>query len=98
MEFLKDLNISDETISKISSVNGEVDVYELTTHCTNATKIIKFFREIGINENSISNILIYCTYIFIMDFDDVKESLEKENISEIVNAVNEDFSAIEQYV
>ncbi len=98
MEFLEELNISKETIDKIVSNNDEVELYELSTHCTNVTKLINYFRELGISNSSIEELLINNTYIFLNDFDNIKKSLEEENISEVVSAVNDDSSALEQYI
>ena len=98
MEFLEELNFSKEAIKKIIDNNSNIDLYELSSNGTDVSKIIEYFREIGISDDTIVDMLININYIFFRDLDDIKKSLSSENIEEVADIVNGDYLSIEEYI
>lgn len=98
MEFLEELNFSKEAIKKIIDNNSNIDLYELSSNGTDVSKIIEYFREMGISDDTIIDMLININYIFFRDLDDIKKSLSSENIEDVVDIVNGDYLSIEEYI
>lgn len=93
MNFLNNLGISNETIKNIIKYNDES--IKLTIECNekNITKIINFFKEIGIK--NIDELLTYEIDIFLKDYDLLKYQIIKSDIEKIVENINQDYTAIE---
>lgn len=89
LDYLKDVNISDTTIEKIKKENNEGSIYDLYCNKIVVIDIINYLREIGIN--CIDELLIYQVDIFYLSLDELKEMINKRDISEFVRKVNEDF-------
>ena len=92
-EFLLDLGFSRELINNIIKINGENTYADLCFNAEDATNIINYLKEIGIQP--IEELLIYKIDIFFMNLIAIKGYALKKKINELVDLVNEDFSNID---
>ncbi len=92
MDFLRELNIDSETIEKIKNNNLPSAIRQFICDRENATKIIKYMQEVGIQ--IIDDILIRRIEIFSIDYDRIKQAFDEYNINLLVALVNEDISAV----
>ena len=93
MKYLINLGIKEKTLDKILKQNG--DAIELSIECNkeNITNIILFLKQIGIQ--NIDSLLIYEIDIFLTNFEIIKSKLIQCD-KETINAINEDFTFIEE--
>jgi negative regulator of genetic competence, sporulation and motility len=92
MNNLLEIGISNNTIKEMINKNDYLTIEDLDFNYNNVKDIIKYFKNIGIN--NIDNLLINYNYIFFIDLDIIKEELNKYDINEVVNSINSDSSSI----
>lgn len=93
IEFLKDANISENTINLIEKQNGD-NIYNLYCNEYECLRIIDYFRNIGITK--IDELLINEIEVFYKMYIDVVEEFSKYNINNLVNSINNNYKIIEQ--
>lgn len=96
LDFLKNANISDATISYINNNFSSNDIIALSDNSDECLKIISYFRKIGLTR--IEDLLINETYIFLKLYNRLIDKLSKYDIVSLVNDVNEDYTCIEKYM
>lgn len=95
LDFLKELGISEETINYINENNDSNIVFDVDCNKTECVKIIEYLKGIGIK--NIENILKYELQIFYKDEFRIKQIFNKyNNLDELVEAINEDYTIIEK--
>ena len=82
IDFLKDANITDDTIIEIMKNNNE-----------DAIQIINYMRGIGIT--NIDELLIYRIDIFFITFEQFIKRLSKFNVPILVNLINDNYANID---
>ncbi len=92
MDFLKDLGIEEETITKIKKNNISSVVRQFICDRENASRIILYFRSVGILV--VDDLLIRRLEIFSIDYKRIVTSFENYNTKVLVALINEDISAI----
>ena len=92
MDFLKELGIDDETITKINENNLPSVIRQFISDRENVKKIIKYMQEVGIQV--VDDLLIRRIEIFSIDYDRLKNAFDNYNKEVLVALVNEDISAI----
>ena len=92
MDFLKELDISDETIIKIKENNMPNVIRQFIVDRENAKKIIKYMQELNIEV--IEDLLIRRIEIFSIDYNRLKKAFDNYNTEVLVALVNEDISTI----
>lgn len=92
MDFLKDLDFSEETISKIKENNIPSVVRQFICDRENAARLIVYFRNAGILV--VDDLLIRRLEIFSIDYKRVVKAFEEYNTPVLVALINEDISAI----
>ena len=90
MEFIKELNIDENTLKKIIEQNSESIIYTLETNKESIKKIIDYIKKIGIKP--INELLIYEFDFFLMDINEIKNKLNNELIEDI----NNDYICVEE--
>lgn len=90
MEFIKELNIDENTLKKIIEQNGEAIIYTLETNKKDIKEIIDYIKKIGIKP--INELLIYEFDFFLMDINKIKNKLNNELIEDI----NNDYISVEE--
>lgn len=98
MDFLKKLNISDEVIEKMKRKYSNIEISEITGNFENISRVIQYFREIGIDEYAIKSFLLHDVNALMIDFDDIYKTFEGNNKLEIVESINEDYVTIYHYI
>lgn len=93
MEFLKELNISNETLEKVRSLNGSSIDIDFNCNSKEIIKIINYLKNIGIE--NIDGLLVEETDIFLNKFNDIKDKIENYGLSKAVNEINNDLVAVE---
>ncbi len=93
IDFLKEIDISNNTISKIITENQESSLYNLSCNKDNCIKIILYMREIGIK--NIEELLIYETNYFKLTFTEFIKKISRFNIPLLVDGINNDYTYIE---
>lgn len=93
MEFLKELDISNDTIEKVRVLNGSSIDIDFNCNSKEIIKIINYFKNIGIE--NIDGLLVEETDIFLNKFDDMKDKMENYGLSKAVNEINNDLVAVE---
>ena len=93
IDFLKDANITDDTIIEIMKNNNEASLFNLSCNDEDAIEIIKYMRNIGVT--NIDELLIYRIDIFFLTFEQFIKRLSKFNIPALVNHINDDYANID---
>lgn len=92
MDFLKELNIDLETITKIKENNIPSVVRQFICDRENASRIILYLRSVGVLV--VDDLLIRRLEIFSIDYKRIVTSFENYNTKVLVALINEDISAI----
>lgn len=90
MEFIKELNIDENTLKKIIEQNGEAIIYTLETNKKDIKEIIDYIKKIGVKP--INELLIYEFDFFLMDIDSIKNKLNNE----LIENINNDYICVEE--
>ena len=90
MEFIKELNIDENTLKKIIEQNSEAIIYTLETNKKDIKEIIDYIKKIGIKP--INELLIYEFDFFLMDIDSIKNKLNNE----LIENINNDYICVEE--
>lgn len=93
IDFLKDANITDNTIIEIMKNNNEASLFNLSCNDEDAIQIINYMRGIGIS--NIDELLIYRIDVFTLSFKQFIKRLSNFNIPILVNIVNDNYSNID---
>ena len=93
IDFLKDANITDDTIIEIMKNNNEASLFNLSCNDENAIQIINYMRGIGIT--NIDELLIYRIDIFFITFEQFIKRLSKFNVPILVNLINDNYANID---
>ena len=89
IDFLNDLGINNTTIMSIEEKYNEYILYNLSLNKFEIEKIIRYFKEIGIN--NIDDILISNIELFFKTYREIKRTfISLKNINELVEKINED--------
>ena len=94
LDFLKDAGIDSLVIEDLKRTYDRNNLYTLYTNEYEAVKIIKYFREIGIDY--IEELLVYNFRVFIYSLDEVKKAFEKYGVKTCVDKINEDYYVIDK--
>lgn len=92
IDFLRNIDISTETIDKIEKQNNDSILYDLSCNEEDCIKIINYFKNLGIN--NIDELLIYEIDIFKLSFEDIVKKFSNFNIPAFVKIINDDFVSI----
>ena len=93
IDFLKDANITDDTIIEIMKNNNEASLFNLSCNDEDAIQIINYMRGIGIT--NIDELLIYRIDIFFITFEQFIKRLSKFNVPSLVNLINDNYANID---
>ena len=93
IDFLKDANITDDTIIEIMKNNNEASLFNLYCNDEDAIQIINYMRGIGIT--NIDELLIYRIDIFFITFEQFIKRLSKFNVPILVNLINDNYANID---
>ena len=93
IDFLKDANITDNTIIEMMKNNNEASLFNLSCNDEDAIQIINYMRGIGIT--NIDELLIYRIDIFFLTFEQFIKRLSKFNVPVLVNLINENYANID---
>ena len=93
IDFLKDANITDDTIIEIMKNNNEASLFNLSCNDEDAIQIINYMRGIGITNND--ELLIYRIDIFFITFEQFIKRLSKFNVPILVNLINDNYANID---
>ena len=81
-----------DVIGDIEENNEPSVVFDFLCNKDNASKIIEYFKSIGIEK--IDELLINKIEIFLVDYDSLIKSFNNYDISTLVQLINEDINAI----
>lgn len=93
IEFLENCKLRKETIEQLSKKYPS-ELFDLNANEEECVEIIEYLRDIGIN--CIDELLLYRTDLFYNSRHEVERMIEKNNISEIVSEINNDFTKIDE--
>lgn len=93
IDFLKDANITDDTIIEIMKNNNEASLFNLSCNDEDAIQIINYMRGIGIT--NIDELLIYRIDIFFITFEQFIKRLSKFNVPILVSLINDNYANID---
>ena len=96
INFLKEENISDETISLLEKNKTSNELFDLSLNKVQILKIIKYLKSINIK--NIEELLINETYIFYKVASDIKIELSKYEEVPLAEAINNNYEIIEQII
>ncbi len=94
IDFLRNCGITDKVINDIKSVNVDTNLYNLNCNQDEVIKIIQCLRDIGVN--CISELLVYRIDIFFLSFDKFKKLYIKQDTSNFVKLINDDYTNIDE--
>ena len=92
MDFLKEFDVSEETIIKIEKYNERTMIFNFICSKDEVINNIEYLKSIGIKV--IDLLLIYRLELFMIDSNKVKEAFDNYDITTLVQLINEDINAI----
>lgn len=90
MDFLKKYNISDEDINIISNNNYSNIINVIILNKDNVCSIIDYLLSIGIENETLAQMLSDRLDLFIKPVSEIKASFEKFNVENLVTIINDD--------
>ena len=93
IDFLEDLGIKRDTILKLNKIYEINQLYDLSCNKEECSKIIEYFRTIGIIE--VDKLIEYRLDLFYKTLSQVEKLFQKLGESTIVTLINEDYTNIE---
>ena len=94
IDFLNYVGIDKKTIMEMKQRYTESDLYDLASNQDNCLKIIEYFKNINIK--NINILLINELDLFLLTFEEMIKKLAHFNIPIFVDAINNDYLAIEE--
>lgn len=93
MDFLIEEGFQEKLIYDLESKydDGVIDLIEI--ECENIKDVIKYLKEIGIK--NIDELMLGYIELFLKDVEEVKKAFDKFDIPDVVNAINNDVTYIE---
>lgn len=82
--------IDENTLKRITEINGESIIYTIETNKENISEIIDYLKKIGVKP--INELLIYEFDFFLMDIDSIKNKLNNE----LIENINNDYICVEE--
>lgn len=95
MEFLLDLGFSESDISQIKKYNYPYILENLEINKNNVISIINYLFEIGIEKNTIKEIMIYQISLFFKTKEEIQTSFDEYEMDSIVKSLNYDSNNVE---
>lgn len=90
MDFLKKYNISDEDINIISNNNYSNIINVVILNKNNVCEIIDYLLSIGIEIETLAQMLSDRLDLFIKPVSEIKDSFERFNVENLVTIINDD--------
>ena len=90
MDFLKKYNISDEDINIISNNNYSNIINVIILNKNNVCEIIDYLLSIGIEVDTLAQMLSDRLDLFIKPVSVIKDSFERFNVENLVTIINDD--------
>ncbi len=92
MEFLKKYNITDEDITIIRNNNYEEIINIVIYNKNNVCEVIDYLLSIGINTQTLAQMLSDRLDIFLRTVTELKSSFDKFNIDNLITIINDDIA------
>lgn len=92
MDFLKEVNISEETIDYLNSNINEQELNSIYLYVEDIESAIKYFQEIGVTV--VENLLKYDFHIFMPGRETLERAISKLDKQSFVSALNQDIRYI----
>ncbi len=92
MQFLIDAGFKTDVIGDIEENNKPSVVFDFLCNKDNVSKIIEYFKSIGIEK--IEELLVNKIEIFLVDYDSLLISFDNYDIPTLAQLINEDINAI----
>ena len=93
MDFLIEEGIQEKLITDLESKYDESVIDLIEIECENIKDVIRFLKRIGIKK--VDELMLGYIELFFKDVYVVKKTFDKYNIREVVNAINDDVTYIE---
>ena len=93
IDFLKDYNVSETTIKELKRTQSTSFFFDLNCNEEECVKIINYLKSIGIK--NIDELLLYETDLFFKNKNKIEQAFSKQNITELVELINQDYEEIE---
>jgi len=90
MDFLKKYNISDEDINIISNNNYSNIINVVILNKNNVCEVIDYLLSIGIEIETLAQMLSDRLDLFIKPVSEIKDSFERFNVENLVTIINDD--------
>lgn len=92
MDFLRELNFSDEVINKIEIANDKSLIFNFICSKDNVIKNIEYLRSIGVEV--IELLLVYRIELFLISHVELEKVIETFEVPTLVQLINEDINAV----
>lgn len=93
MDFLIEEGFQEKLITDLESKYDESVIDLIEIECENIKDVIRFLKRIGIKK--VDELMLGYIELFFKDVYVVKKTFDKYNIREVVNAINDDVTYIE---
>ena len=96
LDFLNKAGISEETIKYMNenfSGNDKIALFDNQKECLKTILLLKNLKIINIED-----LLRYEAYIFLKSSDDIYYKLSKNDLTKVVEEINNDYAIIEEYI
>ncbi len=92
MHNFSDAGISDELVNKLTDSYGQTIVDSLEININNVYKVYKSLNMMGVKK--VDDLLLGRADLFLMDYEDFLNILEKKGIDNIADLLNEDLNNV----
>lgn len=98
MDYFIENGIDRDTVNFVYGELSEDKIFSLEYNRKNVVDIYNYLKSIGITENSIKELLISNTDLFIIDLSNIKDKLDKCKNTEIIELINSNVDLINQII
>lgn len=92
MDFLKNYGITDEDITIIKNNNYENVLDVIIYNKNNVCQVVEYLLSIGVDTNTLAQMLSDRLDLFIKSKDDLKARFDKFNVDNLVTIINDDIA------
>ena len=98
MDYFVENGMNEEVVKSIYDNYSNQDLVIIEHNRKNIVDIYNYFKKIGIIENNIKQLLLTDIDMFYIDFDEIKENIERYEISNIIDILNNNIELLNQIV
>ena len=95
MDFLLEFGFSNEDIERIKEHNDEAVIKNIILNQENVKQIVRYFKEIGVSEDSIKDLFVLQLGMFHRTKDEIESVFDEYELESIIKSLNYDVNTVD---